>query len=151
VEYVMVPVPEELAPKVLTYVRWKGAEPSAAQPAGESPGAGDHDESLARAFARLDGASRSLVAVAAAAALEAEELTIPQAAERAGVTTREALGILFEVNNVITSEGGPPLVFSGKDVGGAEPGEFTWDTHVVMVPAAIAEPIVRLGRGDISG
>jgi hypothetical protein len=150
VEYVMVPVPEELAQKVLGFVTWKDAQANAGPPASGAPGAGDDGEAIARAFARLDDVSRALVAVVAGATLEAEQLSIPEAARRAGVTTREALGILLEVNNVIASEGGPPLPFGGKDLGESE-GEFTWDSHVVVMPPALARPIADLAGSQASG
>ena len=146
-EYVMVPVPEELADRVLSYVTWKVAEGKAGSAVGEQPVDG---EAMARAFARLDNPSRALVVAIAAAALEAEELSVPEAAMRAGVSTREALGILLEVNSVIASEGGPPLGFGGRDLGRSA-GEFTWDSHVVVMAQAIAGPIVDLARSHASG
>jgi hypothetical protein len=147
VEYVMVPVPEELAPKVLSYINWKDVQSRTAS-AGPPGAAVDEDphEPIARAFARLDGDSRALVSVVAAAALDKEDLTIPEAARRAGMTTREALGVLLEVNNVIASEGGPPLPFGGTDKGGPPAGEFTWDTHMVVMSEAVAGPILDLAR-----
>lgn len=147
-EYVMVPVPEELAARVLTYVSWKDAQANAEPPAGEGVGGGDTGEAVARAFARLDDSSRGLIVVAAAAALDLEELSIPEAARRAGVTTREALGILMEVNNVIVSEGGPPIGFNRKDRGGATVGEFTWDDHVILMPDALAGLITEVARAQ---
>jgi hypothetical protein len=151
VEYVMVPVPEELAPRVLTYVSWKGAQANAGSAGAEGGKSTDVGEAIARAFARFDDASRAVVAVVAAAALDAEELTIPEAARRAGVTTREALGILMEVNNVITDEGGPPIGFSRTDVNAATPREFSWDAHVAAMPDAAARAFAGLARAHTSG
>jgi hypothetical protein len=149
VEYVMVPVPEELAEKVLGFVSWKDAQ-SNAGPGGEGPAdeGSDQGEAIARAFVRLDDPSRALLAVAATAALEEEELSIPRAARRAGVTTREALGVLMEVNNVIVAEGGPPIGFAVKNDGGPAADEFTWDAHIVMMPEALARPVAELARSD---
>jgi hypothetical protein len=152
VEYVMVPVPEELTQKVLSYINWKDAQAKTAS-AGPKGAATDENphEPIARAFARLDGASRALVSVVAAATLEKEHLTIPEAAKRAGMTTREALGVLLEVNNVIACEGGPPLPFGGRDQGGSTAGEFTWDTHMVVMSEAVAGPILDLARSSDPG
>jgi hypothetical protein len=150
VEYVMVPVPEELAPTVLAYVSWKEAQASTPPPRNEGQGA-DDAEAIARAFARLDPVSRALVTVVATAGLESEQLSIPEAARRAGVTTREALGILLEVNNVIASEGGPPLAFGGTDLGRSAAGEFTWESHVVVAPEALARPLADVARANVSG
>jgi hypothetical protein len=149
VEYVMVPVPEELAAQVLTYVSWKDAQANAGPPLAEGQAA--TDEAIARAFVRLDDASRALVTVVATATLEPEQLSITEAARRARVTVREALGILLEVNAIVASEGGPPLAFGGKDIGGPREGGFTWDSHVVMAPEALAQPFADLARAHASG
>jgi hypothetical protein len=146
VDYVMVPVPEELADKVLAYVSWKDAQ-AKAEPAMTE---GLDAAVLARVFARLDDASRALLAVAADAALAGEELTIPEAARRADVTAREAIGILLEVNGVVVNEGGPPLAFSGREVGSSAPGS-PWDSHVIVVSGAIAGPLADLARAPAPG
>jgi hypothetical protein len=151
VEYVRVPVPEELAARVLTYVSWKDAQANTAPPRAEGPDVVDHDDAIARAFARLDDPSGALVAVVAAAALEAEELSIPDAARRAGVSTREALGILMEVNNVIGDEGGLPITFGRKGVDEPTPGEFAWDDWTVAMPDAAARPFADLARAHAPG
>jgi hypothetical protein len=145
----MVPVPEELAEKVLTYVSWKDAE-AKAPPAAEGLDAAAVAEVLDRVFARLDDASRALLAVTADAALTGEELTIPEAARRADVTAREAIGILLEVNGIVVNEGGPPLAFSGREVGSAAPGS-PWDSHVVVVSGAIAGPLADLAPAHAPG
>jgi hypothetical protein len=159
VEYVMVPVPEELAPKVLSFLTYKGhprsvaaneTDAEAASPAsGDVDAAGDDRGPIDRAFARLDHASRTLVGAVASAALEAEQLSIPEAASRAGVTTREAIGILFEVNNVLAGEGAPPMSF--HDVGGPTAGDFTWDSRVVVMTEALARPLADQARSRTTG
>jgi hypothetical protein len=159
-EYVMVPVPEELAPKVLSYIGWKGRARSgaasetrayAASPVRKGGGAtGDHSGPIARAFARLDDDSRAVVTAVAAAALDAEQLSIPEAARRAGVTTREAVGILFEVNNILDGEGAPTMGLSDLG-GGLRPGEFTWDSRVVVMTALLARPVADVGWSRNTG
>jgi alkylhydroperoxidase/carboxymuconolactone decarboxylase family protein YurZ len=156
----MVPVPEELASKVLSYVSWKGAPSSGGgsdAPAHAAATADDDSDSVgveggptARAFARLDAASRALIAVAATAALQDEALSIPEAARRAGVTTREALGILMEVNNVLVAEGGPAIGFTRKDQEGPATGQFSWDPVIVTMPEALARSVDDLARSDTS-
>jgi hypothetical protein len=150
VDYVMVPVPEELADKVLTYVSWKDAQAKAEPPMAEDLDAAATAEVLARVFERRDEASRALLAVTADAALAGEEITIPEAARRADVTAREAIGILLEVNGVVVNEGGPPLAFSGRDVGSSAPGS-PWDSHVIVVSAVIAGPMADLARAHAPG
>jgi hypothetical protein len=147
VEYVMVPVPEELADKVLTYVSWRDAQAKAGPPADEGPPNG---EAITRVFGRLDDPSRALLAVVAIAAVEGEELGVPDAARRAGVTAREALGILLEVNNILVGQGAPPISFGGRDVG-APAGEFTWEAWTIVMPEAIGAPILELARPPAPG
>jgi hypothetical protein len=151
VEYVMVPVPEELAPRVLTFVSWKAAEANAKSARAEGGKTTDVGEAIARAFARFDDPSRAVVAVVAAAALDAEELTIPEAARRAGVTTRETLGILMEVNNVIADEGGPPIGFSRTVVTESAQRQFSWGAYVAAMPDAAARAFAGLVRAHTSG
>jgi hypothetical protein len=146
VEYVMVPVPEELAEAVLTFLRWKD-QAKAAQPTDVQSDVGD---AVARVFARLDDPSRALLAVIASAVLDEEELGIPEAARRVGVTAREALGIILEVNNILVGEGCPPISFGGRDVG-ALPGEFTWESFTAVMPEAIAVHILGLDRTSAPG
>jgi hypothetical protein len=146
----MVPVPEEFAGKVLTYVSWKGAQTNAEPPAGKDPGAEDHGAAAARVFARLDRSSRALVEAIAAAALEGETLGLPVAAMRAGLGTRESVGILLELNTVLASEGAPTIAIGGGDAGVAASG-FTWDSYTVAMAEGIAAPLLDLARADASG
>jgi hypothetical protein len=148
VEYVMVPVPEEFAGKVQTYVTWKDAQASAEPPAGEGPGVEDHGEA-ARVFARLDASSRALVEVIAAAALERERLGLPEAAMRAGLATRESVGILLELNTVLASEGAPTIAIGGGDADVAA-GGFTWDSYTLAMAEGIAAPLLELARAHQS-
>jgi hypothetical protein len=158
VEHVMVPVPEELVPNVLSFLSWKGSSRSASASESRAEAArlvseradanGEDSGPIARAFALLDDASCALVAAIAAAALERERLSIPEAARRAGVTTREAIGILFEVNNVLTAEGAPAIAFN--NLGGRTAGDFTWDSHVIMMIQPLARPLAALARSRMT-
>ena len=156
-EYVMVPVPEELASRVLSYVNWKGHprvveamqkdadDASDAGPRARAPSV-DTGEPIARAFARLDDAGRMLAGVIAAAALDHEELTIPEAARRAGVTPREAVGAVLELVNFVSNEGGPPIAAVIKEAEGASDTEFSWDARVVIVGESVAGRLADAAR-----
>jgi hypothetical protein len=156
VEYVMVPVPEELAPRVLAYVSWKGPPSTAASreaegdaptsPFGAPEPVPDTGDPIARAFAHLDDAGRALAGVLATAALDQEQLTVPESARRAGLTTREVVGAVVELVNLVASEGGPPIAAFIKDTEGANEAGFSWDTRVVMMPESVARPLVDLVR-----
>lgn len=149
-EYVMVPVPEEFAGKVLTYLSWKDAQASAEPPGGEASGADDQGAAAARVFARLDDSSRGLVQVIAAAALDGERLGLPAAAARAGLGTRESVGVLLELNTVLASEGAPTIAIGGGDAGVAA-SAFTWDTYTLAMSQVVAAPLLDLARGHASG
>jgi hypothetical protein len=159
VDYVMVPVPEELAPRVMMFLIWKG-DPRRVEspgphndppgPSVEAPSTGDGG-SIARAFAHFDDSGRTLVQVMAAAALKQEELTVTEAARRAGVTTREAVGALVEFVKLVAGEGGPPIVAYVKDPEGAAGTEFTWDTRIVVMPEPTARPVAEAARARASG
>ena len=152
-DYVMVPVPEELAEKVLTYVSWKGP-PSAvtkqdadndAQRTSDQPDAGDSDDRpLGRVVARLDAASRRLLTIAATAALDQEPLTVAEAARRVGLGVREVLGIIVEVNTLLVAEGEAPIAANVTAREGVDSGEFSWDTRVVVMPEPVAQDLVGL-------
>jgi hypothetical protein len=153
VEYVMVPVPEELAPKVLDYVRWKGdpvhrgaaSAGKAAQRVADPAVAPDADDGpFARVFAALDAPSRTLAALVATASLEQAQITVPDAARRTGLNTREVLGVIVELNNLIIGAGGPAFAVVIKGLGDAADTEFTWDNRVVVMPEPVARPLAEL-------
>ena len=151
----MVPVPEELAPKVLRYISWRDNplieklgtadgddEPaSGGAPTAEADRGGDP---IARVFARLDGQSRTLLAVAATGALERQKLTVTETAQRAGLGERELIGIVTEVNNLVAAEGGPPITVLVTGMEGAEEAAFTWQMRVVNMPEPVARAIADL-------
>jgi hypothetical protein len=159
VEYVMVPVPEELADDVLTLLSWKG-RPSftTAQDPGndegnnapQSPEAVDAEPAgtgpIARGFATLDAASRALLAAISVAALDQNPLSVPEAARRAGLSPREVAGTIVEVNDVISSHGGPRIVVYLEGRGGPDAPEFDWGTRLVMMNEPTAREVAGLAR-----
>ena len=158
VNYVMVPVPEELARKVLWYVSWKGHFRLADESDGKADAPGPLVEAptangggpIGRAFARLDDPGRALAAVVATAALDQDQLTVPEAARRAGLATREAVGIVLELNQLMADEGGPRQAVFIKDIEGAK-GEFTWDGRMLVMPEPIARSLADLSRAHAEG
>ena len=151
----MVPVPEELAPKVISYVNWKGnpqlrklMDDSAAPPErevqGEAEGEAAASDPIGRAYARLDDQSRQLLAVIADASLAGASLTVPEAAGRAGLTARELIGVVTEINNRIAAEGGSMMsvvVWRHED---ADDVAFTWQKRVIRMSDAVARTISEL-------
>jgi hypothetical protein len=156
VDYVMVPVPEELAEKVLRYVTWMGrpslSSTTNAEDGGSGvSGTGDADptsggRSIARALATLDDASRSLFAHISSAALDHDPLTVPEAARQAGLSQREVAGTIVEFNALIASEGGPGLTVFLTGLVGDESPDFTWGDSHIMMSEANARAVAELVR-----
>jgi hypothetical protein len=156
VEYVMVPVPEELADDVLTYLSWKGrpsftAASDAGNHARQSSDAVDAEPAsgggpIARAFATLDDTSRALLAAISMAVVDQDPLTVPKAARRAGINAREVAGTIVEVNDVIFSEGGPRFVVYLEGRGGPDGPDFSWDSRLVLMNEPTAREIAGLAQ-----
>jgi hypothetical protein len=108
-EYVMVPVPEELAAEVEVFVRQTSVKAAA----------DTLDEDDAACLLRdLDDRSRAFLLQAARAADERAPLTVGDAAGALGCSSHEIVGILVELNNTILTAGGPHLtllpIFRGE-------------------------------------
>jgi hypothetical protein len=153
VNYVMVPVPEELAPKVLQFISWRDqpllkdlqeAFGDAEQaPNGAAPSR-DGDP-VSQVFTRLDDQSRSVLAVVAAAALGGEQLTVTETAQRAEVSERELIGIVTEVNNLVAGAGGSLVTILVTDIEGAQDEAFSWAKRLVRIQEPAARTIAGLG------
>jgi hypothetical protein len=94
----MVPVPEELAEQVQQYVNFQVANEAATDWS---------EDAVAGIYERLDGAARTVVRVVAQGAVDDDPVTIARAAEVAGATSREVLGIVLELVQHYRGLGGP--------------------------------------------
>jgi hypothetical protein len=101
-EYVMVPVPEELVAAVERYLL---LHTNTVRPASS---VFDHD-AAARVLFDLDEQTRALLLRASEAVDEGVVYTVRDAAEAAGLSEREVLGLCVELNNVVRTAGGPPV------------------------------------------
>lgn len=154
--YVMVPVPEELAPKVLQFISWRDqplledlrkALGDAEQAPNGAPARDadvDGDDPVSQVYIRLDDQSRSLLAVAATAALGGEDLTVTEAAQRAGLSERELIGIVTEVNNLVAGAGGSLVTVLVTAMEGSQDEAFSWAKHLVRMQAPAARTIAEL-------
>lgn len=148
----MVPVPEDLADKVLMYVSWKGrpgfadAVQHADDAQGSSSEAKDGSTSdggpIARVFVSLDEASRALLEAAAIAAMDQDPLTVAGAARRVGLSAREVVGAVMEINQAIADEGGPPISVFLRRLEDANVGEV-WDNQVVDMREPVALELAK--------
>jgi hypothetical protein len=156
VEYVMVPVPAELADDVLTYLSWKGrpsftTAPDAGNDARQSSEAVEAEPAagggpIARAFATLDAPSRALLAAISMAIVDQNPLTVPEAARRAGLSPREVAGTIVEVNDVISTEGGPRFVVYLEGREDPDAPDFNWGARVVLMDEPTAREVAGLAR-----
>jgi hypothetical protein len=87
-EYVMVPVPDELEARVREFVIQRSAS---------SGQAGWNQESIDWLYAQLDELSRRTIKAIARGVVDDEPVTIAKLAKDAGATTREVLGITLEL------------------------------------------------------
>jgi hypothetical protein len=96
VEYVMVPVPEELETRVREFLVWQRT----------SEEAGWSAESMARLYEELDEPSRTAIKGIARGVVDNQPVTIANLARVAGTTTREMLGIALELVQGLRALGG---------------------------------------------
>jgi hypothetical protein len=129
VEYVMVPVPDELEARVREFVIRRGAM---------SLDAGWSRDSVVRLYEQLDDLSRTAVATIARGVVDDEPVTVATLAKVAGTTTREMLGITLELVHRLRALGGPgfPLLLLDPPEGADDderPVVMTEDgAHVVL-------------------
>jgi hypothetical protein len=99
-EYVMVPVPEEHVAEVEKFLQLNTMKTASKVL--------DHD-TAARLLGGLEEHARAFLLQAAEAADERVAFTVGDAAEAAGCTEREVLGLTVELNNAFSDAGGPQL------------------------------------------
>jgi len=135
VEYVMVPVPQELAEQVQQYVTFRVANEIAAVWS---------EDAVAEIYGQLDDAARTVVRAVAQGAVDDEPVTLARAAELAGATDREVLGIVLELVQRFRGLGGPVFPLLLLDVPeGADEGQ-----RVIVMPKDGARvTLAAVGRG----
>jgi hypothetical protein len=102
VEYVMVPVPDQLEARVREFLAQRAA----------TGHAGWSDEVITRLYEQLDGPSRTAIEAIARGVVDDQPVTLSTLAKVAGTTTREMLGIALELVQHLQALGGPtfPIV-----------------------------------------
>jgi len=103
----MVPVPEDLEERVRQYINWRMSSGIAAEWS---------EEAVAELYGQLDGASRAVVRTVAQGAADDEPVTVARAADAAGTSNREALGIVLELVQRFRGLGGPAFPLLVLDV-----------------------------------
>jgi len=120
-EYVMVPVPEELTARVDQYLRWNvGSLPPDFWP----------QDAIGVFLDSLDEQARSLLLSVSEAADQVVVLTVHAAAEATGCSDREALGIMMELNDAARIAGGTPFILATAVVDGTtDTGPSAWSIN----------------------
>jgi hypothetical protein len=133
VEYVMVPVPQDLHARVMQYVEWRTVN------AGTT---GWDSGTVATLYEDLDEPSRTLLTRVARGVIDDEPVTLGAVASAAGISTREALGIVLELVHRFTVMGGPtfPLVMFDAAEGSGD------DQRPIVMPKEGAQVVVSLTR-----
>lgn len=153
-QFVMVPVPEELAEQVLEYLRWISTLPSKdRKPASATRLAQRAPRALARAgdplvrvWGELDDDSRSILLLAATATLDRRRLTIADLASATGLTPREVAGAAFELNQVLADQAGIQLAVPIKAPDSYAPGLLDWTQQVMAMRGQVAQSILAAAR-----
>lgn len=152
-QYVMVPVPEELAEQVVEYVRWvstlpdrKAAAPRAqlfrqAQRVRARP-----DDPLARLWGDLDQDTRSILVSVATATLDRRQLTVFDMVRLSGLDARQIAGIAFELNQVLAAQAGIQLALLIKPPEDVGTGPLDWGQQVMVMRAQVAQAILAAAR-----
>jgi hypothetical protein len=135
VPFVMVPVPEELEPRVRRYLIWRVTS--------EESGRWS-EESVAAVYDDVDETSRTLLTRVARGVMDGEPVTVVGAALAARTSTREIYGIVMELVQRIQVRGGPafPIVLLDAPEGAGD------DQRVISMPhegARVALAIAERG------
>ena len=118
-EYVMVPVPEELTTQVDQYLRWN---------VGDLPPDFWPQDAIRGFVDSLDEQARTLLLHVAVAAEQVVPVSVRATAEATGCSVREALGIMMELNDAARGAGGPVFILATTLIDGAtESGPDAWN------------------------
>lgn len=117
----MVPVPQDLVERVQHYIDWRVSSGVAVDWS---------EDAVAELYAQLDEASRAVVSTLAQGAVDDEPVTVARAAEAAGTSTREALGIVLELVQRFRALGGTTFPLLVLDV----PEGVGDDQRVIVMP-----------------
>ena len=136
-EYVSVPVPEDLVADVNRLVLWLNLGIGH-----QYPGA----ELLAKTFGEFDDLVWVVLSKLAHAALEGKRLTVSQVATMTGRGEREISGAVTEINNRVRLAGGPTMIITfvttppdADDPSSAQ--TFRWDRGLLVLSEDVARSI----------
>jgi hypothetical protein len=134
-EYVMVPVPEEHADAVITYMRWNVGKP---------PPFPLDEEAVTRVLGEFDEPCLQVLGLVANATIQDEEITVAAVALTMDVSERTVVGIASEINNLVPAAGGPPIVLLFRVATYPPPTGGVWATKAFVMSDDVANLIARV-------
>jgi len=137
-EYVMVPVPEDMAEDVRRFLAWTTS--AAERPALDPP-------TVARALATLDAPSGQMLTMVAEATVSGRGATISRIAGALRCSTREVVGTMFDLNNLMRIAGAAVALIPQKVPG--VPDEDL-DERIITMTEDAARVVVAVERLDPS-
>lgn len=138
-EYVMVPVPEDLVAEVDQYLRWN----TVTSPLGALDIDGAH-----KILESIDDLARRYLIVIAQAAVDVRILPVEDAAAESGCNVLEAMGLMMHLNYVAQRIGSLPLGLIAREVKAPPPGSDAEPTYTFNMRGDVATMILNAaGRG----
>ncbi|MFT5201558.1 MAG: hypothetical protein ACI9C1_000934 [Candidatus Aldehydirespiratoraceae bacterium] len=132
-EYVMVPVPEELVEEVKLFVQWEAGK----QPPLENP------PLLKDLVASTDQQAQAVLRYVAEASQDQIRPSLTEISTEFDLSIREIYGLVTQINNLSFRKGGPMAVVMIRPDGRAKPDDRDEFHHrVVMMADEIAELIL---------
>lgn len=137
-EYVMVPVPAEIAEDVRRFLAWTTS--AAERPALDPP-------TVARALATLDPPCRQMLTLVAQATVSGNGATITRIAGALGCSPREVMGTMLDLNHLMRI-GGAAVALIPQRVPGVPDEEL--DERIITMAEDAARVVVAAERLDPS-
>lgn len=138
-EYVMVPVPEDLVEEVRDFMAW-GMTTTTDEP--ENP------DALAELYAGAGPEARAILNIVAAESIAEVRPTLTDVAERTGLSTHAVIGVLTELNYRLQKLRGPFAVVLVRDDPRPMPeGRNPWEHRILHMTRQTAGLIDDLSAG----
>jgi hypothetical protein len=135
-EYVMVPVPEEIVDEVRAFLAWD------VRGNADAP---DNPEAIIELYESSGAVARTVLSTVATAALDGFRLPLPDVADTAGVNIHELIGLITDMNYHLREAGGPMAVIMMRPDHRPQPvGVTDWEHRVMHMADDVAKRIVAL-------
>jgi hypothetical protein len=131
--YVEVPVPDDLVDKVAAFLR---AKQRPAQPPSDP-------DAVGRVYRGLERSLRRMLDLIATDRRHGEFTTVPLLAERLSASPREVVGMMLEINSAMTVAGGPSYTLFPMEV----PGSDAVTDRMLIMAEDVANAIFSAGGG----